>query len=47
LRGDDSFCRIARGEERAYVAYSDDSVMVILGRSPICRGHLLLTSSPP
>jgi len=44
LRGDDAFCRIARGEERAYVAYSDDEVMVILDRSPICKGHLLVIS---
>jgi len=44
LRGDDAFCRIARGEERAYVVYSDDEVMVILDRSPICRGHLLVIS---
>jgi len=44
LRGDDAFCRIARGEETAYVAYSDDEVMVILDRSPICRGHLLVIS---
>jgi histidine triad (HIT) family protein len=44
LRDDDAFCRIARGEERAYVAYSDDEVMVILDRSPICRGHLLVIS---
>jgi len=44
LRGDDAFCRIARGEEKAYVAYSDDYVMVILDRSPICKGHLLVIS---
>ena len=44
MRGDDAFCRIVRGEERAYVAYSDDDTIVMLDRSPICRGHLLVIS---
>jgi histidine triad (HIT) family protein len=41
---DDAFCKMVRGESKAYVVYRDDKVMVILDRSPICRGHMLVIS---
>jgi len=42
LRGDDPFCRIARGEGKAYVAYEDEEFMVILDKAPVSFGHALV-----
>ena len=42
MRGDDPFCRIARGEGKAYVAYEDEEFMVILDKAPVSFGHALV-----
>jgi histidine triad (HIT) family protein len=39
---EDVFCRIWRGLERAYVAYKDDRVMVIMDLYPLERGQVLV-----
>lgn len=39
---EDVFCRIWRGLERAYVAYRDDRVMVIMDLYPLERGQALV-----
>ncbi|MGC9072267.1 MAG: HIT domain-containing protein [Acidilobus sp.] len=38
----DTFCRIARGEERAYVIYQDEDIMMILDKAPVSLGHALV-----
>jgi len=39
---EDVFCGIWRGLERAYVAYKDDRVMVIMDLYPLERGQALI-----
>lgn len=41
-RGPDVFCRIANGEERGYVAYSDEDVMVLMDPYPAVVGQALV-----
>lgn len=40
--GDDVFCRIARGEEAGYVAYSDGEVMVLVDPYPAVPGQAVV-----
>ncbi len=40
--GNDLFCRVARGEERGYVAYSDEDVMVLMDPYPAVAGQALV-----
>ncbi len=42
MRGNDPFCRIAAGEEDAYVVYEDDELMIILDKAPASFGHALV-----
>ncbi len=37
-----AFCRIARGEEKAYVVYEDEHVIAFLDINPISEGHILV-----
>jgi len=39
---DDVFCRIARGEERAFKVYEDGELMVIMDIYPLSRGQVLV-----
>jgi len=39
---EDVFCGIWRGLERAYVAYKDDRVLVIMDLYPLERGQALI-----
>jgi histidine triad (HIT) family protein len=40
--GGDVFCRIARGEERGFVAYSDGEVIVLIDVYPAVRGQAVV-----
>lgn len=36
------FCRMVRGEEKAYIVYEDDTTMAFLDKFPIAPGHTLV-----
>ncbi|MGC8566646.1 MAG: HIT family protein [Caldisphaera sp.] len=39
---EDIFCRIAKGEEKSFTAYSDDKLMVIMDIFPMSKGQALV-----
>lgn len=36
------FCKIARGEEKAYVVYENENVIAFLDINPLSKGHTLI-----